>query len=124
MRVDTLFKYHFTFEYWTLTTDLNGVTDFAHTSDSTGMMVPTGGRDSFALITKEQMEVPMQIRNLRDRSGTVITQVGGEQYPMYIVGAEPQLDPFSNVIAYRHTLNRNVPREYQTFLDEILDSVG
>lgn len=119
MRLDTVIKFYFPFEYWVLTADNNGNTDYAFSYEAKGMMMP-GQSQSLYLLTKDQMRIGMQVNNLRDRSGAVITQVGGEQYPMYIHSAEPQLDPFSNVIAWRHTLRRELPRDYARFIEEVL----
>lgn len=115
MRLDTIFKYHFSFEYWILTADLDGSTNYTLKSEGRGMVLPAGP-NSLTLIAPTQMSIPMQVRNLRDRSGNVVTQVDGTQYPMYVHAAEPVLDPFSNVIAWRHTLRRDPPREAADFL--------
>lgn len=119
MRVNTIFKYHFTFEYWTLQTDTNGATVFAKADDRVGMYVPSGGQGGY-LVCAEAMDTPMQVRNLRDRAGKQLFAVGDVSFPMYVTSAEPQLDPFSNVIAYRHTLRRELPREYSQFIEEVL----
>lgn len=120
MRMDTVIKFHFPFEYWTLTSDTSGNVDYALTSEHTGMMMP-GSAGGLYLIAKDQMNIAMQVRNLRDRSGAVVTQTGGVQYPMYITAADPQLDPFSNVIAWRHTLKREAPRDYAKFIEEVIN---
>ena len=68
------------------------------------------------------MAVPMQVRNLRDRSGKEVFTVGDSPYPMYVVGLEPQLDAFSNVVAWKHTLRRDPPRDYDQFIQEVLNA--
>lgn len=120
MRIDTVFKYHFAFEYWILAANTDGTTDYKKSYDANGMMIP-GQANSLYLITKDQMQIPMQVRNLRDRSGAVVTAIGGQSYPMYVHAAEPQLDPFSNVIAWRHTLKREVPRDYTALIQDVVD---
>lgn len=118
MRIDTVFKYHFPFEYWTLAADMEGDTNYVLKSEGVGFMLPAGP-NSLTLITQTQMAIPMQVRNIRDRSGNVVTQVDGAEYPMYVHSAEPVLDPFSNVVAWRHTLRRNPPRDFESLVDRL-----
>ena len=119
MRLDTVFKFKFTYEYWILGQNSSGQTVYVKKDDRTGMLLP-GGQAGGAMISKDAMDVPMQIRNVRDASGNLVYQVGGVGFPMYVTTAEPQLDPFSNVIAYRHQLRRELPREYSEFISEVL----
>lgn len=119
MRVDTIFKFHFPFEYWTLVTDTNGSTSFVKQYDAMGLLLPQGPT-AMGLIAKDQMAIGMQVKNIYDRSGTLITAVGGVGYPMYVNEAEPQFDPFSNVVAWRHTLRRRPPREFEEILSNSL----
>lgn len=111
MRLNTIFKYHFSFEYWVLTADLDGNTNYTLKSEGRGMVLPSGP-GGLALITDEQLAIPMQVRSIRDRSDSLVTQVDGVGYPMYVTAAEPQLDPFSRVVAWKHTLRREPPRDY------------
>lgn len=121
MKLDTVFKFYYTFEYWDLIADPSGGTKYAYKDTRTGMLLP-GGVAGSSLITKEALTAPMQVRNVRDRSGTPVFVMSGEPFPMYVTSVEPQVDPFSNVIAYRHQLRKDLPREYSEFLQRVLDS--
>jgi hypothetical protein len=120
MRLDAIFKYHFTFEYWTLRVNAAGTTEYVFEDERKGMFLP-GGSMTMSLITKEAMDTPMQIRNLRDRSGNVMFAVNGEPDPRYVTSCEPQLDPFSSVIAYKHSLRKTLPADYSDLISFALN---
>lgn len=120
MRIDTVIKFHFPFEYWTLRVNTDGTTGYVKKAESKGMLIP-GGSGGSSLVSREPMNVYMQVRNVRDRSGREIFTANGEAYPMYVTSSEPQLDTFSNVIGYRHQLRRELPREYSQFIAEVLE---
>ncbi len=113
MKVTTIFKYHFTFEYWTLRVLPNGETDYVKQDDRTGLFIPGG---TSYVTCDEPMGIPMQIRNVRDRNGRAMFEENGSPIPLYVVTSEPQLDPFSNVVAFKHSLRRNLPREYSELI--------
>lgn len=116
-----VFKYHFPFEYWTLLGDINGGPgSYIKADDRVGMLIP-GGSSVLYLVADEQMEIGMQVRNLKDRSGKDILVVGATPYPMYVTGAEPQLDINSNLVGWRHTLKRQAPDSFLQALDAILN---
>lgn len=121
MRMDTIFKHTFAFEYWVLQVSATGVQSFVKDSDQTGLVLPVVGGD-MALITKDQLAIPMQVRNVRDRTGTAMTEVNGAPYPLYVHTAEVQLDAFSEVIGWRHMLRREPPRRYSDMLEAIVAS--
>lgn len=123
MRVDTLFKYEFQYEYWVLTTSVNGTMSFEKESDGIGLVLPAAGGE-VALITEEQLNMPMQVRNIRDRRGNPLTGSGLGAYPLYITTVEPQLSVFSDVIAWKHVLKREFPRKYSDILDDIVASAA
>lgn len=121
MRVNTVFKNNYPFEYWILKSDTTGNVDYGLSKSSMGIVVP-GGPNALYLIADEQMQIPMQIRNLRDPAGNVLTQVGGVAYPMYIHAAEPQFDPFGTLTAWKHTLRRELPRDFTNVVREIIEA--
>ena len=119
MRLDAVFKLKFPFEYWTLRVKEDGSTEYTKKIDARGMYVPSASGGG-SLICAQPLGQYMQVRNLRDAAGRSMFQSGGEDYPMYVTTSEPQLDPFSRVIAYRHSLRRELPREYSQFISEML----
>lgn len=115
MRIDTVIKFHFTFEYWILQANPDGSTSYVKKDDRVGMLVPGGGVGG-SMVCTDPLDMPMQVRNIRDRAGKQVYA-----YPMYVTSSEPQLDPFSTVIGYTHKLRKELPREYSQFIAEVLE---
>jgi len=116
MKSYTAFKYHHAFEEWSpvITLDQDGVesaASYVYKGERRGIMIPSISGIS-SLITDTQMDVDTEIRNMRDRSGNPIFLLGYDessediQYVMYVATADPQMDPFGNVVAWRHSIRR------------------
>lgn len=118
MRIDLVFRFEFTFDRWGLFADDFGSEFRLVESGLKGMVIPQSG--GMALITKEPLEIGQQVRNLVDRNGTSLLTVNGSAYPMYIHTSDPQLSPFSEVIGWKHSLRRDIPRNLEAILEGLV----
>lgn len=107
------FRLTFRFEHWTPIVGVDPldptgtnlkITGYNKADDSVGMVIPVQG--GFSLVTRQQMNIDDEVRNIRDRAGQVLTSVGGATYNMFVSAVEPVLNPFGVVVGYKHSLRR------------------
>ena len=108
MKLGMVIRLPFTFENWIPVVDGTTTTYVKHSEGQANLV---GGANSLNLFTKEQLEIGSQVRNLRDAAGQEILLVNGLPYPMFITDATAQLNPFSELVGWKHKLARKMPRD-------------
>jgi hypothetical protein len=132
MRADLVFKFDNTFDIYEQVqyqdpTTLELKISYVFLRSEIGLFIP-GQSNLFYIATREGLPLSGAIRNAKDRNGTPIFQINGEQYDMYVIGAVPQYDPFGAVVGWRQTLSNKLPKDldalYNRLQDAIDDEVG
>lgn len=105
------FKDNVTFEYWSPTfgQDVNGEITITYSfgGDYSGLLIPKQA-GMFQLVTKTQMELDGEVRNVVDSAGTPIFIIGTDPYVMFVDTVDAILDIYGNLGSWRHNLQRSV----------------
>lgn len=120
MKVHLAFEFNFTFDTWAPLVDGGLGVTWAYDTSATALVTQQGG--GMALVTLEPIVIGHQVRNLKDRVGNSILVVGGEEYPMYVNTSDPQFDPYSQLIGWKHSLRRDSPRDFRASLDALTNA--
>lgn len=107
MRIDTIFKFSFLYDYWDIPEE-DGATQFEVVRTDIPCLVLSSAGSSIQLVCHEPMNINGMVRNLRDAKGNLVLVTNGHEYDLWAHTAEPKFDGFGRLIAWSHSL-RNVP---------------
>lgn len=106
----TTFRFLFSLEVWQPVIDGTTVT-YAKLKDEKAH-VTRSGTGGVTLVCADPIAIGSVVRNLRDRDGTPLQSVADSTYDLHVHTSEPELDPFSRVVGWRHALKRTAPRDF------------